>query len=77
MPLLKIIIEFIRHPEMYISNAAVFILKCLVITMCLSYLLSSYMPIYEFPTTSCRCNTVNGTVEHYDGGLYGSKMWWK
>ncbi len=74
MPLLKIIIDFIKWPDKYVSKSTIFVLKCLVITMCLSHLLSSYMPKYEFLDPTHRYNTVTGKTEHKVGD-YFTKHW--
>lgn len=65
MQYIKNIIDILRYPEMYISKATIFVIKCIVVTMCISYLLAMFIPKYEFPDTEHRCNTITGRIERF------------
>lgn len=70
MQYIKQIIKFIRCPEMYISGIGLFFLKSVIITMCLSYLFSSFYPRYEFLDAKHRCDKISGKVEYYSDCSY-------
>jgi hypothetical protein len=65
------IYEFQKDLDNHMSTTSIFILKCIVVAMCITYTMDSCYPKYEFIDHETRGNKITGVVEHnHRGGSY-------
>lgn len=65
MQLLKRTLNFLKNIDMHVSPTGIFIIKCLVITLCINYIAYNNLPRYHFLNSKTRVNKVTGVSEYY------------
>ena len=59
-------IQFQKDMDFHLSKTSKFIVRCIVVMLCVCYVLNNYCPRYEFMGSAHRVNKVTGKSEHYD-----------
>ncbi len=72
---LKFLLRFQLDLHYHLSPTSLFILRCIVVTMCVCHILGTYYPRYEFIDAAHVGDKVMGKVKTYS--VYGNPDGWR